>query len=80
MNNQPEPSIAQLDREICEFRLDNSSNKLNCFINSVLQAIFHIKPLKDCIITFSKKKLGNSVVQEHVIVDKIKVSLIEIDC
>lgn len=75
-SEESEIQIAQFDGNLAELRLDNSNNKLNCFINSVLFAFWHIPTLRESIIQYSRTNKNINNTQEHMIVNQVKVSSI----
>lgn len=57
-----------------EFRLDNSNNKLNCFMNSVLQIVWNVRALKESIEIYNQIDTDNQTSVEYRIVDCVLVS------
>lgn len=55
--------------EMTDFVLTNNRNQLNCFINSMLQIIWHIKPLKSTIEQYAKVKSQMQTRPENMVMD-----------
>lgn len=66
-------TVTNFDPDVAEMRLDNRNAKLNCFINSVVIAMWHLPCIREAINKFSKLDGREKITPEHQIVHKIQV-------